>query len=208
MSHYEIKADSRGNFQVINAAGVPVFVGTGDSNEQKYSSCEMFVRERQADNLLGNQHAARNVLAEEKVVPMASPEKLKAMQDAQAMAKAIISACTFLMEVSHSAAKNGGWWNDVKTGEPLERNKGELIALMHSELSEALEGFRKDKMDDHLPHRKSGEVELADTLIRIFDFAGGFNLDLGGAFFEKIIYNSTRQDHKPENRAKEDGKKF
>ena len=113
-----------------------------------------------------------------------------------------------LVEICHGAAKNGGWWNDVKTGEPLERNKGELICLMHSELSETLEAVRKNKRDDHLPYLKGEEVELADTLIRIFDYAGGFGLDLGKALQDKLAYNKRRADHKPENRAKDGGKAF
>ena len=47
---------------------------------------------------------------------------------------------------------NQKWWHDLHTGERLNRNFGELIALVHSELSEALEGHRKDLMDDKLPH--------------------------------------------------------
>lgn len=113
-----------------------------------------------------------------------------------------------LIEICHQAAVDGGWWHDVNTGEPLVRNDGELIALMHSELSEALEGVRKNKMDDHLPLRKSVEVELADALIRIFDYAGSRQLDLSGALEEKLAYNKTRTDHKPENRAKDGGKSF
>lgn len=108
----------------------------------------------------------------------------------------------------HAAAQRGGWWNDINTGERLKRNAGELIALMHSELSEALEALRKDAMDDKLPHRKGVEVELADTIIRIFDFAGGFDLDIAGALVEKLEYNAQRADHKPENRAAAGGKKF
>ncbi len=108
----------------------------------------------------------------------------------------------------HKAAVDGGWWTDHATGQRKERNKGELIALIHSEISEALEGVRKDKMDDHLPHRKSVEVELADALIRIFDFAGAYDLDLGAAMIEKMHYNARRADHKPENRLKDGGKKF
>lgn len=103
---------------------------------------------------------------------------------------------------------NKTWWYDPLTGARLDRNKGELLALIHSEISECLEGERKDLMDDHLPHRRMTEVELADALIRIFDYAGGFGYDLGGAFVEKLIYNAKRADHKPEERVKEGGKKF
>src|SRR5687768_16024064 len=105
-------------------------------------------------------------------------------------------------KMCHEANKK--WWpEDVKT-----RNKGEAIALMHSELSEALEGERKDKMDDHIPERKSAEVELVDCLIRIFDYAYAFEYDLEGAFHDKMAYNANRADHKLENRMKEGGKKF
>lgn len=105
--------------------------------------------------------------------------------------------------------ENKQWWVDLETGEySTDRNKGELICLMHSELSEAMEGVRKGLMDDKLPHRKMEEVELADCLIRIFDYAGGFGLDLDGAFSEKMAYNKERADHKIENRKLPGGKKF
>jgi NTP pyrophosphatase (non-canonical NTP hydrolase) len=109
---------------------------------------------------------------------------------------------------NESHQNNMKWWQDINTGEKIQRNKGELIALMHSELSEALEGARKGKMDDHLPHRLSEEVELADVLIRIFDYAGAHGLDLEGAYQEKTSYNKWRQDHSHEARRAADGKKF
>lgn len=57
-------------------------------------------------------------------------------------------------------------------------------------------------------HRPGIEVELADAVIRIFDLAGGFNLDLGGAIAEKPAYNANRADHKPENRKLDGGKAY
>lgn len=68
---------------------------------------------------------------------------------------------------------NERWWKNPATGEPIERNKGEMVMLMVSELSEAMEGARKDLNDDHLPHRKMEEVEIADCMIRLLDYIAG-----------------------------------
>lgn len=103
---------------------------------------------------------------------------------------------------------NEKWWKDITTGEPIQRNFGEMIALCHSELSEALEGHRKNLADDKLPHRRMAEVELADCLIRILDMGAGLGFDLEGAYQEKMAYNAQREDHKAEARRLPGGKKY
>jgi hypothetical protein len=75
-------------------------------------------------------------------------------------------------------AANAKWWVDLETGEPLDRNKGELLMLCISEVAEAMEGERKSLRDDHLPARPMAEVEMADTYIRLLDFAGGFGFEI------------------------------
>lgn len=107
---------------------------------------------------------------------------------------------------SHDANKQ--WWLDLDTGQPKSRNIGELLMLIVSELAEAMEGHRKNLMDDKLPHRTMFEVELADCLIRIFDMAGGLDIDLEGAYQEKTWFNAHREDHKIEHRKLAGGKKY
>jgi NTP pyrophosphatase (non-canonical NTP hydrolase) len=112
----------------------------------------------------------------------------------------------YLTRQVHEANKK--WWVDINTGIVLNRNVGEMLCLVHSEISEALEGHRKNLQDDKLPHRKMIEVELADAIIRIFDIAAGLGLDLGGAYVEKMAYNAVRKDHTLEARKAENGKKY
>lgn len=101
----------------------------------------------------------------------------------------------------HADNVAAGWWPDGA-------NIAEKLCLCHSELSEAMEGYRKDLMDDHLPHRQMMEVELADAVIRILDLSKRMGYNIGDAIQEKREYNKHRADHKPENRAKAGGKKF
>ena len=112
-----------------------------------------------------------------------------------------VEALRSIQNKLHQQAVTAGWHKKP-------REVGTMLALCHSELSEALEGARKGLPDDHLPHRSMFEVELGDTMIRIFDLAGRENVDLAGAIAEKHIYNGNRADHKLENRSAEGGKKF
>lgn len=121
-----------------------------------------------------------------------------------------------LVDEIHDNNVKSGWWTNLETGESLtsklgetpKRNIPEMLCLVHSEISEAMEGYRKNLMDDKLPHRSMLEVELADAVIRIFDMAGGLDMDLEGAIYEKVEFNKSRSDHKIENRVTENGKKF
>ena len=106
-----------------------------------------------------------------------------------------------LTNFCYNQAKNAGWHDSP-------RETGTCLMLIVSEIAEAMEGDRKDLMDDHLPNRKMIEVELADAVIRIGDLAGKLGLDLGGAIDEKLAYNLNRADHKKENRLQEGGKKY
>lgn len=108
-----------------------------------------------------------------------------------------------LCKEAHENAVDHGWWEE-------EKSFGELIALCHSELSEALEEYRKGEFlniiyysdeqgseygsDDPFEHLKPKGIptELADVLIRIFDMCGHYGIDLDEAVRIKMEYNKTR----------------
>lgn len=86
---------------------------------------------------------------------------------------------------------------------------GLKLALTVGEIGEALEAVRKNKgADDHIPEFTAEEVELADVIIRLMNYATDRKLRLADAIFAKNEYNRTRADHSKEGRAAEHGKKF
>lgn len=89
------------------------------------------------------------------------------------------------VHVAHNAHRKGFWDG--------ERNHGEMIALMHSELSEALEAMREgDPESEKIPGFSCVEEELADVIIRIMDFAHTLGHNVAGAIVAKHSHNTTR----------------
>jgi NTP pyrophosphatase (non-canonical NTP hydrolase) len=109
-----------------------------------------------------------------------------------------------LQDKVNQASVDAGWWEGVDVDDITPTK----LCLIHSEISEAMEGHRKGLMDDHLPHRPMMEVELADALIRILDLAGAWGYDLEEAVAEKMAYNKQRQDHKQASREATGGKRY
>ncbi len=93
---------------------------------------------------------------------------------------------TKLQQEIHRVAIEHGWWD-------RDRSIGEVLMLAVTELAEAMEAYRDGNPDsDKIEGFSKVEEELADTIIRILDFAGGMGFDIDGALRAKMAYNETR----------------
>ena len=92
---------------------------------------------------------------------------------------------------AHLLAREKGWWD-------VPRSFGDLIALCHSELSEALEEYRHGNAPEKVYYDDDGKPmgvasELADVVIRIMDIAEYYRIDLQSAIEEKHNFNKGRK---------------
>ena len=132
---------------------------------------------------------------------------------------AFVHAFNQQQRLVHLTAINKGWWDnseEYKTAISIikehvtnkedrnqaldalahldKRNDGEMLCLMHTELSEALDALRHgNPADDKVPEYDSLTVELADVLIRVMDFAEFYNLPLAEAVVAKMEMNRGRE---------------
>lgn len=110
----------------------------------------------------------------------------------------------FFTDVNQRNVK-AGWWTDLKSGEPLKRNVGEMMILMVTELAEAYKAWQASERDDKLPEFPGIGVEMADLLIRVADFCGGLAAGLvvgpdsgatnpGDLMFQEIVEIAERYE--------------
>jgi len=81
--------------------------------------------------------------------------------------------------------KAKGFWD-------AERNVGEMLMLVTSELAEALEFHRKGKFVEGDQWKDTFEEEIADAFIRLFDLCGGLDIDIAKMIQLKLEYNKQR----------------
>ena len=107
-----------------------------------------------------------------------------------------------LVEESHWMSVIKGWWGDaaMSASRPLAVDHLEVaakLALVHSEVSEALECVRDGLYKPYENAERRGKPEglpseLADVVIRVADLCGALGIDLDEAIRTKMAYNATR----------------
>lgn len=108
------------------------------------------------------------------------------VEDAPPAPPSFVEAWNNTAESVFKNAVHKGFWDQP-------RNNGEMVALIHSEISEALEALRAGNPEDpKLPEFSSVEVELADAVIRIMDMARARGYRVGDAILAKAQYNESR----------------
>ncbi len=108
---------------------------------------------------------------------------------------AAADAVDVLCQEIHWLNVHSGWWHNLSTGELIDRDFGQLLCLTHSEVSEAWEANRLGIPDSHLSNFPGEFVELADVLIRCFDWMGAARMPVASAFAGITLEAARVVDH-------------
>jgi len=168
--------------------------GNSDAAQKAFQKAlDHFSQQPGAVTIRNGREASEIIKAQEKRIAMLEAENRELAEKYERITKLKLkSASAFRMAFdakiveAHQIASDHGWHDEP-------RNDGECLALIHSEISEALQALRDgNPADTHCPDYSALEVELADAVIRIMDYAHARSLDIAGAIIAKMGYNQTR----------------